>query len=251
MLSAGVSRSAELAIVIDDVGYNLHRAERILELPREVTLGILPFAPHTQLIAERAHGSGREVILHQPMEAIAPRRAEPGTLELAMTVDRFDRQFAASLARLPQISGVNNHTGSLLTSQRIPMEWLMSSIAQRGLYFLDSRTTPNTVAEATARDWAVPTIRRDVFLDHVQTETFLETAMIRSLAIARERGHAVVIAHPYAITVAFLEDRLRTLPADIRLTTLSDLVEPAIKPVDRTTLVLLGNPASPNISLGQ
>ena len=185
------ANAAELAIVIDDVGYNLDRAERILKLPVELTLGMLPYAPHTQHIAELAHASGREIILHQPMEPEVSKRLEPGTLELSMTADRFQRQFAASLARLPQVSGVNNHTGSLLTAHRQPMEWLMANIAKRGLYFLDSRTTPHSVAESTARAWAVPTIHRDVFLDHEKSDQFLETAFARSLKIV----HSTVVSN--------------------------------------------------------
>jgi polysaccharide deacetylase 2 family uncharacterized protein YibQ len=247
VLAGGAARAAELAIVMDDVGYSLHRGERILALPREVTLGMLPYAPHARIIAERAHASGREVILHQPMEALVARRAEPGTLEAGMSADRFDRQFEASLARLPQVIGVNNHTGSLLTARRVPMEWLMSNIAARGLFFLDSRTTPHTVAEVTARDWSVPTLRRDVFLDHVRTDSFLAASLAQGIAIARKKGHAVIIAHPYPITLAFLEERLTALPPDIELAALSSLV----RPTGRTTLALLGNPGFPNISLGR
>ncbi len=243
-----------LAIVIDDVGYSLRRAERILALPVELTLGMLPYAPYTQQIAERAYSEGREVILHQPMEPMAGNRLEPGTLELDMTAERFDAQFAAALARLPNVTGVNNHTGSLLTAHRLPMEWLMAGIAQRGLYFLDSRTTPHTVAETTARELDVPTIRRDVFLDHVRSAEFLEAAFERSIAIARRRGHAVVIAHPYSITVGFLERKLADLPGDVTLTTLSELVAPGALPITRLdpeAIALLGNPGSPHISLGQ
>ncbi|MGE3463954.1 MAG: divergent polysaccharide deacetylase family protein, partial [Pseudomonadales bacterium] len=179
--------SVRLAIVIDDVGYNLSRAERILALPRELTLGLLPYAPHTLEIAERAASSGRELILHQPMEPLAGAEHEPGTLELGMSSERFAAELAASLARLPQVSGVNNHTGSLLTAHREPMEWLMRGIARHGLYFLDSRTTPDSVAESTARELAVPTITRDVFLDHVQSEDFLAGEFERSIAIARRK----------------------------------------------------------------
>lgn len=244
-------RTAELAIVIDDVGYNLSRAERIMNMPVALTLGMLPFAPHAQQIAERAFESGREIILHQPMEPMSGRRLEPGTLELSMTAEHFDRQLARALARLPQASGVNNHTGSLLTAQRLPMEWLMASLKKQGLYFLDSRTTPHTVAETTARELAVPTIHRDVFLDHVREQAFLEQAFDRSLAIARRKGHAVVIAHPHAITLEFLETRLASLPPDVQLTALKGLVTPPVRPLDRTTLVLLGNPAFPSILPGR
>lgn len=254
-----------LAIVIDDLGYNLHRAEEIMDLPVELTLGMLPYAPFAQQIAKRAHSHGREVILHQPMEPVTADRLEPGTLELKMTAERFHRQFADSLARLPNVTGVNNHTGSLLTAHRLPMEWLMAGIARRGLYFLDSRTTPHTVAETTARELDVPTIRRDVFLDHVRTEQFLEAAYNQSLSIARKRGQAVVIAHPYPITVAFLQRKLAELPADVTLATLSELVEPAalrarperprpeerFKRLDRGAIALLGSPVSPSISLAR
>lgn len=242
-----------LAIVIDDVGHNLELAERILALPVELTLGMLPYAPYTQQIAERAYESGREVILHQPMEPVTANRLEPGTLELDMTAERFDEQFAAALARLPNITGVNNHTGSLLTAHRLPMRWLMESIAQRGLYFLDSRTTPYTVAERTARELDVPTIHRDVFLDHIRSEEFLQTAFDRGIAIARRRGHAVIIAHPYAITMSFLERSLAELPADVTLATLSELVSPAEPPVirlDPEVIAQLGNPGSRHRWLG-
>jgi len=245
---------ARLAIVIDDVGYSLRRAEEIMALPTELTLGMLPFAPHAQEIAERAHASGREIILHQPMEPIVADDLEPGTLALDMTPERFRTQFEASLERLPNVTGVNNHTGSLLTAHRLPMEQLMNGIARRGLYFLDSRTTPHSVAESTARALHVPTLRRDVFLDHIRSEAFLESAFSRSLAIARKRGQAVVIAHPYPITVAFLEEKLSALPGDVELTTLSGLVphkEAATTDrADRGALALFGSPASPNISPG-
>ena len=242
-----------LAIVIDDVGYSLRRGEQLLALPKALTLGMLPYAPHALEIAERAHASGREIILHQPMEPVAAERLEPGTLALDMSAERFEAQFEAALARMPNITGVNNHTGSLLTAHRQPMERLMTGLARRGLYFLDSRTTPHTVAESTAREHDVPTIRRDVFLDHVPSEAYLESAFDRSLAIARRQGQAVVIAHPYPITVAFLKEKLAQLPEDVALTTLSELVSPAqpVRQADPATIALFGSPASPHISLGQ
>ncbi len=244
---------ARLAIVIDDVGYSLRRGEQLLALPKALTLGMLPYAPHALEIAERAHASGREIILHQPMEPVAANELEPGTLALDMTPERFEAQFEAALARLPNITGVNNHTGSLLTAHRQPMEQLMAGIARRGLYFLDSRTTPHSVAETTARAHQVPTLRRDVFLDHIRSEAHLEAAFERSLAIARRRGQAVVIAHPYPMTVAFLSEKLEALPEDVVLTTLSDLVPPAIpiRRADPGGIALLGSPASPHISLGR
>ncbi|MGD8418425.1 MAG: divergent polysaccharide deacetylase family protein [Pseudomonadales bacterium] len=240
----------KLAIVIDDMGYSLHQAERILRLPPELTLAMLPYAPHSREIAEEASRAGREIILHQPMEPLAGDQ-EPGTLELDMSAERFEAQLEDSLARLPEIRGVNNHTGSLLTAHRGPMERLMHGISGRGLYFLDSRTTPDTVAESTARAYHVPTIHRDVFLDHEITEPFLAHAFEKSVAIARRRGYAVVIAHPHPLTLEFLERALAGLPPDVELAQLSTLIQGQLSPLDRRALALRGSPAFRSRSPGQ
>ena len=247
LLAAGSVRAAELVIVIDDVGYSLARAERIVRLPGPVTLGLLPYAPHARAAAALARTHDKEIILHQPMEPVVETRVqdEPGTLKLSMTEARFESELSEALARLPEAVGVNNHTGSLLTTERVPMRWLMAGIARRGLFFLDSRTTPHTVAESMARELRVPTIRRDVFLDHVQSAEFLEGAFAKSLAIARRKGRAVVIGHPYRITLEFLEARLAELPDDVRLTTLASLLEP-VRAADRTVFALPGSPAFPS-----
>ena len=238
--------------MVDDVGNNLARAQRLIDMPFELTLGLLPFSPYAPSIAVQARLAGKEIILHQPMEPIPANHAhtERGTLKLAMSAENFDRQFADSLARLPHVVGVNNHTGSLLTAHREPMDRLMSSIRARGLFFLDSRTTADSVAETAARDWQVPTIHRDVFLDHVITPAAIENAFSRALAIARRRGHAVVIAHPHRLSLDFLETKLAALPEDIRLTTLGKILQTKRLP-NRTTLALRENRASPSISLGQ
>ncbi len=213
--------------MIDDVGYSFERAREIMDLPGRVTLGVLPYAPHARAIAEAAQASGTEVILHQPMEPLpeATTPPVPGTLTVGMTPERFDAQFHEALAEVPYAVGVNNHTGSLLTARRAPMDLLMANIQRRGLFFLDSRTTASTVAEATAREWRVPTVRRDVFLDNVPTRRAMARQFARALGVARQRGAAVVIAHPYPATVRFLEEILGNLPPDVQLASLAGVVE--------------------------
>ena len=257
-----MARAGDLVIVIDDLGYNLDRAQRILNWPQPMTLGVLPYAPHSAKISARAAALGKEVILHQPMEPESSVHAraglthgERGMLELGMSAQRIDAQLNDALARVPQAVGVNNHTGSRLTANRTSMERLMPLIRIRGLFFLDSRTTPNTVAEATAREWHVPTLRRDVFLDHVLTAEALSVEFDRALQLTQARGRAVMIAHPHAITLDFLEERLDALPAGVRLTTLQALVDSdygrEIRPIGPAALARHENPAFLRRSLGR
>lgn len=245
--------TVELAIVVDDVGYNLAQAERLLNAPGKLTLGILPFAPHSPAIARRAQIAGKEIILHQPMESMATSHshAERGTLTMQMSADHFNQRFADALAAVPYAVGVNNHTGSLLTQHREPMSRLMRKIRARGLFFLDSRTTAQTVALSTARDWQVPAIRRDVFLDHTLDRESMHYEFDRALQIARRNGHAVLIAHPHRLSLDVLEERMASLPPDIKLTTLANLVKARFNPFDQTMLARRESPTFLHRSLGQ
>jgi len=244
----GPVMAAELAVVVDDLGYSLERAERVLALPGPVTVALLPFAPATPAIAGRARDSGHEIILHQPMEALPSSRVTPlpGMLTADMSAERFETLMAAALDAVPGIVGVNNHTGSRLTQDPAAMRRLMSFLGGRGLLFLDSRTTLATVAYAMAREARIPAVQRDVFLDHEPYPRAIAAEFQRALGIARRQGHAVLIAHPYAASLGFLEEALAALPPDVKVVSLSRLADRG--PV---TLARRENPGSPHRSLGQ
>jgi uncharacterized protein len=235
---------------MDDLGYSLARAERVLALPVPVTLGLLPFAPDTAAIARRARDSGHEVILHQPMEPLTTTRRKPmlpGTLTVDMPEAQFHAYMDAALRAVPGLVGINNHTGSRLTQDRGAMQRLMALLAQRNLMFLDSRTTPATVAYATAREARVPALQRDVFLDHDPHPDAVHAAFQRALDIARARGQAIVIAHPYAISIDYLEQALSQLPDDVNVVSLRTLSDRG----RRATLARHEIPETPHRSLGQ
>jgi len=201
------------------MGYHAVRDERILHLPGTLTLGILPHTKGAIDLATRAKDFGKEVLLHQPMEARPSRWAlrEPGTLLVSMQAHTFTSTFEAALDRLPNVAGVSNHTGSLLTSDPAAMRRLMTVIKARNLYFLDSRTTPATVALDMAVEAGVPASKRDVFLDNEISLEAIHLAFRQALSVARKQGKAIVIAHPYEQTVRYLEHVLYALPEDITL----------------------------------
>lgn len=240
---------ARLAIVVDDLGYSVERAERVFALPASVTLGLLPFAPATAEIARRARQSGHEVILHQPMEPLPANRERPipGTLTVGMSEAGFLAHMDAALAAIPGVVGLNNHTGSRLTQDPSAMELLMRYLAGRNLLFLDSRTTPATVAYGMAREARIPALQRDVFLDHVRDGNAITAEFDRALGIARRQGYAIIIAHPHTTSLNFLSQALGRLPEDVRISSLSELAgrgHPA-------ALVRRESPESPHRSLGQ
>jgi hypothetical protein len=221
----GGADAAELAIVIDDVGYHQLRGMRAIALPGPVTIAVLPHAPHTNRLVNQALHAGKDVIVHQPMQAELSRQAprEKDTLMLDMQQQDFASVAAAALDAVPGRIGLSNHTGSLLTAHRAPMRQLMTLLAERDLFFLDSRTTAATVALEVAREHGVPAIKRDVFLDHDAAPYAVHLAFERALQIARRNGRAVLIGHPYEVSLNYLERRLQNLPADIRLVSVAEL----------------------------
>ncbi|MBH80722.1 MAG: hypothetical protein CMQ49_09470 [Gammaproteobacteria bacterium] len=241
--------AARLAIVVDDMGYSMRQSQRVLALPGPIALAILPFAPRAQAIARQASTAGKEVLVHQPMQALGRSHNHPdsGTLTLDMPAGRFVDLLAQAIDRLPTAVGVNNHAGSLLTQHAEPMNRLMAQLDARGLFFVDSRTTHKTVAVEVAHQWHVPVVQRDVFLDHVRTPVAVKNEFERALGIARRNGHALLIAHPNDLSLDFLEAALTRLPADVRLVGVSALLP---KP-DLAGFGPRENPAFQRISLAR
>ena len=175
---------------------------------------VLPDGPHAESLARLAHARGKEVLLHLPLQSTndtAGGGAEPSELRLDMSERRFKRVLRESLERVPHALGVNNHRGSLLTRHPGHMAWLMAEVRERGLIFVDSRTTHRTVAQDIAREFDVPSTRRDVFLDDDPAPEAIAAQFLRLKRIAWRRGDAVGIGHPYPTTLEFLETALPAL----------------------------------------
>ncbi len=216
-----------LVLIIDDIGHRLDTGRASALLPGKVTLAVIPFTPHAKLLAETGYAAGKEIMLHAPMSSQGQDgAAEPDVLTADMAETDFRTELARQLAAVPYVRGVNNHMGSELTRQPASMEWLMAELAQRGLYFVDSRTTAETVAAKSAQTAGVPHLSRRVFLDNVPTEEAIEERFEYAIAEAQRMGVAVAIGHPHPATVAFLQRALPELAArSIRLAWASELVD--------------------------
>jgi polysaccharide deacetylase 2 family uncharacterized protein YibQ len=216
-----------IAIIVDDLGHRPGLDRRVIDLPGAVTCAFLPHAPHAARLAGLADAFGKEVMLHMPMEALAEAASGDEFLDMSMSRDTFVGLLQAGLAAVPQARGVNNHMGSLLTQSPLRMQWLMEELRQReGLYFVDSYTSVRSVAWQVAAANRLPSARRDVFLDASRDPDAIAFQFQRLLRLARQRGSAIAIAHPYPETVEFLERRLPELEAEgVALVSVSRLIQ--------------------------
>lgn len=193
---------AKVAIVIDDFGLDMQAAQRFLSIPFPITISVLPHLRHSKEIAELAHSQNHEVILHVPMEprGFPKTNPGPGALLLSMSDDQIRKAVETALDSCPHLSGINNHMGSMFTQNGASMRIVLKELNRRGLYFLDSRTSPKSVGFSTARELRVPSIRRDIFLDHTDSEAFVRSQLTQLIKKARIRGSAIAIGHPHEST---------------------------------------------------
>jgi hypothetical protein len=216
-----------IAIIIDDLGYELAAGRRAVNLPGPVACAVLPLTPRAADLAQAAHSAGKEVLLHLPLQSDTDgEMPEPGAILLDTTRAEFARSFAASIESVPFAIGVNSHRGSLLTRHPGHMAWLMEEIKARGdLLFVDSYTTHRSVALRLARENGIRSARRDVFLDNDRDSNSIAREFERLKRLASLRGLAIGIGHPYPETLDFLEQALPRLGAEgFELINVSDYV---------------------------
>jgi len=217
-----------LSLVIDDLGYSLANGMAAIDLNGEHTYAILPGAAYSRKLALHAHQQNKEVILHLPMQSISSSAAhEPNALNEAMDEEQLTTNVHALLAEVPFIRGVNNHMGSHLTEFDFFMRPVMDSIRgyNPGLYFLDSRTSPRSVAHAQALDAGLSSISRDVFLDDEPNPESIRLQFNIWLTKARALGSAIAIGHPYSNTIDVLRAQLPATDGEFEFLPISKLIE--------------------------
>jgi polysaccharide deacetylase 2 family uncharacterized protein YibQ len=191
-----------VAVIIDDLGHNRAAAKPFIEMPYPVALSFLPGRPLTAELAEEAHRQGKTLLLHLPMEPLGYPEKDPGpgAVLVSQGSEEIQRTIQEDIVSLPYIVGINNHMGSRATADGRVMEAVLGFAAQRGLFFVDSRTTAETVAFKKAREMGIPAVERDVFLDNVADPAAIDAKVDELLDLAMERGWAVGIGHAHPLT---------------------------------------------------
>ncbi len=221
---------ARVAIVIDDVGHGREPVDRLMRISDRFTFAVMPDAPRAGEVAEALHGQGAEVIVHLPMEPLGtpPGFSTRGMLLEGMEPIALRARVAEAVRSVPHARGMNNHMGSLLTTREEPMRVVMEEARRLGIYFLDSRTTPRTVAYRTAVSVGVPAAERDVFLDRSVEPSAIHREIERLKERARARGQAIAIGHPFDETIRALAGAVPRFRSEgLELVPLSSLVRAA------------------------
>lgn len=217
-----------LAILLDDAGQKMDLVPRVAALPSAVAVAVLPFLPSSSETAVALHRAGHEIWLHLPMEpnGYPVAKPGPGAVFVSMAEDEVRMTVHSALNNVPHVVGMNNHMGSRATADLRTMTWVMQEIKGRGMAFIDSRTTVETVAETAARAQGVKTGRRNVFLDNERSAPAIRRQLDEAVYHALIDGRAIAIGHMAAVTVGVLEDELPGLKArGITLVSPAEVVE--------------------------
>lgn len=216
-----------IALVMDDMGNSLSRAKELLRLSDgNIALSVLPRSPYSVEVTRAARKRGADVLLHLPMEPKSYPETDPGpgALFVSMGQERIRSVLKQDLKGVPGLVGVNNHMGSRFTAARAPMRQVLTVLRTRNLFYMDSLTSPDSVGAKLASRLGVRTIKRDLFLDNEKNVESIRYQLRKAEHLARKRGHAVVIGHPYPQTIDALRQWLADKEENVRLCRLSRLV---------------------------
>ncbi|MBI5558488.1 MAG: divergent polysaccharide deacetylase family protein [Deltaproteobacteria bacterium] len=219
-------KEARLSIVIDDMGYKDKVCTDLIALDLNLSFAFLPSGPNTKGQIDQAHRLKRDILLHLPME---PRDSKwspgPGALSTSMSDRDIQTTVAMAIAAVPHAVGVNNHMGSRFTENRDSMLVCLTFLKQRHLFFLDSVTSADSVGYGMARQMALATARRDIFIDNSQTPEDIKTQLGNLIELAEKRGSAIGIGHPHQATLDALRQYQTELREKARLVGVSRLVK--------------------------
>jgi hypothetical protein len=206
--------SGRIAIIIDDMGTSLEALKDVCDLGQPITVSILPHSLYAEEAARVAHQNGLEVMLHLPGESLNHEEGNsqtPGLIRSGMGEEDILSLVEEGLSRVPYAEGVNNHMGSKITQEEPVMRPILDLLKSRGLYFLDSRTTAESIAFDLARKMGLRAGRRNIFLDSTVGTEFSKRKIIDLFVLAQREGTAIAIGHPFPETLQALRESLPLL----------------------------------------
>ncbi|QZY55681.1 divergent polysaccharide deacetylase family protein [Crassaminicella profunda] len=224
-----------VALVIDDLGYHGDGTDDLLKINIPITAAVMPFSPFTKSDAEAAYKAGIEVIMHVPMEPIVGKKEwlGPRGITCDLSDEEIKLRIKEGLEEIKYATGMNNHMGSKATQDQRVMKDILAIAKDKNLFFLDSKTNPNSVVADIGEELDVPCFGRDVFLDNVKSQKTIEKQLEKLKCIALEKGYAIGIGHVGAeggkVTISAIRNMVPVLEREgiefINLSRLKDLMK--------------------------
>ena len=207
------SSAGELNIIIDDFGYRNDKvSDGFLSLGANLTFAVIPGHKYSKSFAKKAFKKGYEVIVHMPMEShVSSSGEEDFILNTDMTSSEIESRMEKVITHLPQAVGMNNHQGSKATENKRVMNVVGSVLKKYGKYFVDSRTTPESIAESMMMSLGVHTTNRDVFLDNEADSYLINKQLDQLISTAQHKGSAIGVGHARPMTLQVLQKRIPEL----------------------------------------
>jgi polysaccharide deacetylase 2 family uncharacterized protein YibQ len=239
--SAESAKKKQIAIVIDDLGVDRKRSEKIVEMSNfKMTLAFLPYAENLTALIEEGRSHDHEIIVHMPMQPQSDT-VDPGprVLKVDMSAEQLAENLDKGLSAFDGFSGINNHMGSKFTSDYAGMDFLMRELKSRDLFFFDSVTSAKSKAEERAAHYGVTYLKRNVFLDHEMTDKFVSKALAKCARYAERHGLCIAIGHPKDVTINGLNKWVEKAKADgFEFVSLSEIIAQREQAQDNDALAL-------------
>ncbi|MGH7799068.1 MAG: divergent polysaccharide deacetylase family protein [Thermodesulfobacteriota bacterium] len=221
----------KVVIIVDDLGFKKEPIDKLLEIPAQLSFAVLPNLPYSQYAAEMANKNGRDVILHLPMEPTdssghAAVDAGEDVLLMGLPKDKILEKLEKNLASIPYIKGVSNHMGSKFTENTELMELILQEIKNKGLFFVDSKTSLRTTGLQVAKKLGMKAAERDIFLDEgSQRSDYIRSHVEKLINVSKEKGYAIGICHPYPDTVKVLSEVIPDIQKEVEIIPVSGVVK--------------------------
>ena len=197
--------AGSLTFVFDDAGHNLDQLEHFLRLPFPCTIAVLPGLRYSSESARRIRKAGKQVILHQPMQSVDLHiNPGPGAVTPGLSAEQIKNIVRKNLEEIWPVAGMNNHEGSLMTADEAAMSAVLDVVAEKHIFFLDSRTTARSAVAKVAKEKNMAIWERAIFIDNDKSRAAMETQIKKGLSIARQKGSAIMIGHVFTVELAQL-----------------------------------------------
>lgn len=223
-----ILKKAKIALLIDDFGYSKGGVVDVFleDLDIPLTISVIPGTPQAKFVAEQAHKSGKEVIIHLPMQPKGKFNPDYKWIILdTMSEEEIKSTIKGARKDIPYAVGLNNHMGSLITSEERPMRALLKAVKEEDLFFVDSRTSPDSIAFALAQEMGVKSISRQVFLDNEKDIDYIKGQFQQLISSAKEKGKTLGMGHIDVTTGQALKEIVASLDErKIELVYVSEIV---------------------------